>query len=101
MPWQCCVVAWDYRRPTYKVVKFYPHQCAGNRPTVSMVAWLKDILSPSNLWAAFQFCFPAAAAIVMGWLSSVGTLPTSIPILVALITASCVLIILDSSKAWF
>src|SRR5690348_7410009 len=63
--------------------------------------WLKEIISPSNLWTAFKFLFPAAAAVVSGWLSSLAQLPRSVTILMALMTAACVLIVIDQFRSWF
>jgi hypothetical protein len=63
--------------------------------------WLRDIFSPSNLWALFKILFPTAAAAVNGWISSLAKLPTSVTVLSALMTAACVLIILDYFQAWF
>ena len=65
------------------------------------MAWLRDLLSPSNLWAVFKFFFPGAAGVVMGWLTWVGTLPISVPILVGLVAAACILIIFDALQGWF
>jgi hypothetical protein len=68
-------------------------------------SWIRDIFSPSNLLAAFQFFFPQSAAavagILMGWLTSVRTLPISVPILVGLVTWACVIIIIDYFRTWF
>ena len=63
--------------------------------------WVRDLLSPSNLWTAFQFFFPVAAAAVSGWVSSVWKLPPSVSALIALMTAACIIIILDSTRSSF
>lgn len=65
------------------------------------MGWLRDLFSPSNIWTVFKYFFPNAAGIVMGWVTWVGTLPVSVPILVGLVTAACILIILDSFQGWF
>ncbi|WLA65575.1 hypothetical protein [Bradyrhizobium diazoefficiens] len=65
------------------------------------MGWLKDILSPSNLWALFQLCFPAASAVVSGWLSYAWSLPPSVTILVAVMTAASVVILSQALQHWF
>jgi len=69
------------------------------------MGWLKDLLSPSNIWTAFKFLFPNAAGVVVGWIAWGETwaakLPITVPILVGLITAACILIILDAFHGWF
>ena len=65
------------------------------------MGWIKDILGPSNLWSVFQFCFPAAAAAVSGWLSTLWNLPPSVTILVAVATGACAIILADAFRPWF
>jgi len=65
------------------------------------MGWLRDLFSPSNIWTVFKYFFPNAAGIAMGWVTWVGTLPVSVPILVGLVTAACICIILDSFQGWF
>jgi hypothetical protein len=63
--------------------------------------WLRDIFSPTNIWSVFKYFFPTAAGVVSGWLSWVANLPTSVTLFLAVLTAACVLIILDFAQAWF
>jgi hypothetical protein len=61
---------------------------------------LKDLFSPSNLWSAFQYLFPAAVAAMSAWLSWLKGLPPSVSLGLALIAAACVVIILDAARKW-
>src|SRR5664279_5188646 len=63
--------------------------------------WVRDIFSPSNVWSAFKYFFPTAAGVVSVWLSWVLHLPASVTLLLAVLTAACILIILDFAQAWF
>jgi hypothetical protein len=63
--------------------------------------WIADILSPSNLWTAFQYFFPASAGAVSAGLSWVAGLPASVTMGLALITAACAIIIFDFARRWF
>jgi hypothetical protein len=64
-------------------------------------AWIRDILSPSGLWTAFQYFCPASAAALSGWLSWLRGLPPSVSIGLALVAAACVVIIFESARKWF
>jgi hypothetical protein len=61
-------------------------------------SWAKDIFSPSNLWTAFQFGFPAGAGAVSGWVSYLWHLPPSVTALVALMTAASVMVVVSEVR---
>jgi hypothetical protein len=65
------------------------------------MGWFRGLLSPSNVWAVFQFCFPVAAAVVSGWASRLWQFPPSVTALIALMTAACVIILFDFVRSWF
>jgi hypothetical protein len=63
--------------------------------------FLRDLLSPSNLWSAFQYLCPAAVAVMSGWLSWFKGLPPSVSMGLALIAAACVVILFDAARGSF
>src|SRR5437879_3124865 len=65
---------------------------------VDKKAWLKDIATPSHLWSAFQYAFPAAAGMVNGWVSWLAKLPPSVSVMIALVTAACILVIISEIR---
>jgi len=65
------------------------------------MGWLRDLLSPSNLWTALQYLCPPAAAIISAGLSWFQGLPPSVIMGLALIAAACVVIIVDALRSWF
>jgi hypothetical protein len=65
------------------------------------MVWIRDIFSPSNLWTAFTFLFPAATAVLSSWLSWLAGLPLSVSLGLALISAACAVILFDAARGWF
>jgi hypothetical protein len=60
--------------------------------------WIKDLFSPSNLWSAAQWAFPAITAAVTGALSYVGHLPAAVIIFLATVSAASVTIVVSENK---
>jgi hypothetical protein len=59
---------------------------------------LRALLSPSNLWALFKWGFPAGAAALSAFLSWLWSLPPSVTLLMAFLTAGCAIIIYDAVR---
>jgi hypothetical protein len=61
-------------------------------------SWIKDIVSPTNLWGMFSFAFPGASSIVTGILLHLAKMPPGFIALAMLMAAACAIIIVDYLK---
>jgi hypothetical protein len=61
-------------------------------------SWIKDIISPTNLWSVAQWASPAGSATVSGWLSYLLHFPPSVILMVAMMTAASTLVLVSEIR---
>lgn len=61
-------------------------------------SWFKDFFAPSNLWNAAQWLSPAGTAAVSSWLSYLWSLPPSVNLMLALVSAAAMLVLISELR---
>jgi hypothetical protein len=61
-------------------------------------SWIRDVVSPTNLWSMAQWASPAGTSAVSGWLSYALHFPPSVILMVALMTAASTLVLVSEIR---